>query len=115
MFSPESIDNSSEENIKNDSESAKIILFFGSSWCVATNSNELFCNQMSSTMDEFSKINSKIDILQIDVELQSHLVPENCYGQPIENLPTIFWIKNNEFVKSFEGFFELEDLINLTS
>jgi hypothetical protein len=71
------------------------------------------CDDMWATMDEFSKANPEVDVLKIDVNLQKHIVPENCYDQPINALPTLLWVKNNKFVKSFEETFSLEDLTNL--
>jgi hypothetical protein len=115
MFSPENIESSNEENTESNSESAKIVLFFGSSWCSEYTQNEVLCNEMWATIDEFSKTNPQVDVIKVDVELESHLVPENCYQQPINDLPTILWVKNNKFVKSYAGAFTLEDLTNLTS
>ena len=115
MFSPENTESSNEEDTESDSESAKIVLFFGSSWCSEYTQNEILCNEMWTTMEEFSKTNPEVDVIKVDVELESHLVPENCYQQPINDLPTILWVKNNKFVKSHEGAFTLEDLTNLTS
>jgi hypothetical protein len=113
MFSTENTESSNEENTEDDAESAKIILFFGSSWCSEYTQNQALCDEMWATVDEFSKFKPEVDVIKVDVELESHLVPENCYHQPINDLPTVLWVKNNKFVKSYEGAFTLEDLTNL--
>jgi hypothetical protein len=113
MFSPENTESSSEKNTENNSESAKIVLFFASSWCSEDAENKKVCDDMWATMDEFSKANPEVDVLKIDVNLQKHIVPENCYDHPINALPTILLVKNNKLVKFFEETFSLEDLTNL--
>jgi hypothetical protein len=113
MFSPENFSALEAQDVEASSETTKLILFFGSSWCSQVAENKIFCDGMWDTMEEFSKSNPEVDILKIDVDLESHLVPENCYNKNIHDLPTVFLIKNGKFAKSYEGNFVLEDLVNL--
>jgi thiol-disulfide isomerase/thioredoxin len=112
MFSPESNIESESQDTKPLIENKKVIVFWGSSWCSEIAKNKTFCDEMPTILDEFSKTNPGIEVLAIDVELESHLVPDNCYDQDINALPTVFWINNGKFVKSYEGIFGLKDLID---
>jgi thiol-disulfide isomerase/thioredoxin len=117
MFDPESDSEAEGQDAEPRVENKRIIVFIGSSWCseeatVPIAKNKTFCDEMPTILDEFSKANPGIEVLTIDVELESDLVPDNCYDQDINALPTVFWINNGKFVKSHEGTFSLQDLIN---
>jgi thiol-disulfide isomerase/thioredoxin len=101
MFTGERSEKDSGEVVEDSS--GKKIVFFSGSWCD-------YCKQMDVVIEDFAKQNSDVKILKLDVESDSHLVPENCYNQDIDSVPTFFFIENNKFVKAHSGMFSVSGL-----
>jgi hypothetical protein len=113
MFSPEKNYLADEQDIESNSENLKIILFFASSWNSARSVEKEFeYNKMNSVASEFLKNNPEIELLKIDVETEASMVASNCYHQDIDVIPKVLLVKNNKFVKSYDGIFDLKDLEN---